>query len=128
MDIRCRSKRRSTCLFAIPLACALVAFVSQVHGQNATSQRAAGSTTEGTAPTEASAVMNRQLLERVRAALHAAPYLDDGHISVTVESGAVVLSGLVFSAWDLRDALRIARQAAGNRLVVDNLSIEEGGR
>jgi osmotically-inducible protein OsmY len=129
MDIRCRNKRRSTCLFAIPLACALVAFASQVHGQNATSQRAAGSTTEGSsAPTVASAVMNRQLLERVRAALHAAPYLDDRHISVTVESGAVVLSGLVFSAWDLRDALRIARQAAGNRPVVDNLSIEEGGR
>ena len=61
-------------------------------------------------------------------ALHAAPYLYDRHISVTVEGDAVVLSGLVFSDWDLRDALRIARMAAGNRPVVDNLSIEQGGR
>jgi osmotically-inducible protein OsmY len=72
--------------------------------------------------------MNRELRERVRAALHADPYFYDRHVDVTVDGDAVVLSGLVFSDWDLRAALRIARQAAGNRPVVDNLSIELGGR
>jgi osmotically-inducible protein OsmY len=64
----------------------------------------------------------------VRAALHADPYFYDRHVDVTVEGDVVVLSGIVFSDWDLRDALRIARKAAGNRAVVDNLSVEQGGR
>ena len=129
MDIRCTNKRWITCLYAIPLACALAAFAPQVDGQNATSQRAARSITGGNStPTGAPAVMNRELRERVRAALHADPYFYDRHVDVTVDGDAVVLSGLVFSDWDLRAALRIARQAAGNRPVVDNLSIELGGR
>jgi osmotically-inducible protein OsmY len=123
MDIRCTNKSWITCLYAIPVACGLCAFAPQVHGQNATSQRATRSTPPGVA-----AVMNQELSERVRAALHAAPYFYDRHVSVTVEGDTVVLSGLVFSDWDLRDALRIARMAAGNRPVVDNLSIEQGGR
>jgi osmotically-inducible protein OsmY len=72
--------------------------------------------------------MNRELSERVRAALHADPYLYDRHVEVTVEGNVVVLSGFVFSAWELQDALRIARKAAGNRLVADNLSIERDFR
>jgi osmotically-inducible protein OsmY len=35
---------------------------------------------------------------------------------------------LVFSDWDLRDAIRIASKAAGDRRVVNNLTIVEGGR
>ena len=31
------------------------------------------------------------------------------------------------SSWDLQEALRIARKAAGDRPVVDNLSIKLGG-
>jgi osmotically-inducible protein OsmY len=47
---------------------------------------------------------------------------------VSVEKGDVLLSGLVSSEWDLLDAMRIARKAAGNRRVSENLSIELGGR
>jgi osmotically-inducible protein OsmY len=60
--------------------------------------------------------------------LHADPYFYDRHVTVSVENGAVVLRGFVFSDWDLRDALRLAKQAAGDSQVVDNLSIKEGGR
>jgi osmotically-inducible protein OsmY len=123
MDIRCRNKRWITCLYAIPLACGLGAFAPEVHSQNATSQRATQSTSPG-----AAAVMNHELSGRVRAALHADPYFYDRHVDVTVEGDAVVLRGIVFDDWDLRGALRIARKAAGNRPVVDNLSIEQGGR
>jgi osmotically-inducible protein OsmY len=72
--------------------------------------------------------MNRELSERVRAALHADPYLYDRHVEVTVEGNVVVLSGFVFSAWELQDALRIARKAAGDRPVTDNLSLERDFR
>jgi len=68
------------------------------------------------------------LRKRVQAALHADPYFYDRHVRVSVENGAVVLHGIVFSDWDIRDALRIARQAADQRLVVDDLTIEQGGR
>jgi osmotically-inducible protein OsmY len=71
---------------------------------------------------------NAELQQRVSAALHAQPYLDDRHIDVSVRGGEVVLSGIVFGPWDLQDALRTARKAAGGRLVIDGLSIEEGGR
>jgi osmotically-inducible protein OsmY len=45
-----------------------------------------------------------------------------------VDRGVVHLRGIVFSDWDLRDAMRIASRAAGDRKVVDNLTIVEGGR
>jgi osmotically-inducible protein OsmY len=69
-----------------------------------------------------------ELQERVKAALHADPYFYDGHVTVSVEHGAVVLRGFVFSEWDLRDAIRLASKAAGDRRVVDNLSIKQSGR
>jgi osmotically-inducible protein OsmY len=129
MDIPCKSKSWITCLYAIPLAYGLGAFASQVDGQNAQTHSVTRSNTAGTSTSwEAAAVMNRELSERVWAALHAGTYFYDRHVDVTVEGGAVMLSGIVFSDWDLREALRIARKAAGNRAVVDNLSIEEGGR
>ena len=129
MDISRKGKSRIACLYAIPLACGLGAFASQVDGQNAQTHSVTRSNTAGTSTSrEAAGVMNRELGERVRAALHAEPYLYDRHVDVTVEGDVVVLSGIVFSDWDLRDALRIARKAAGNRAVVDNLSVEQGGR
>lgn len=73
-------------------------------------------------------MMNRELSERVRAALHAEPYFYDRHVDVTVEGDAVVLRGIVFSDWELQDALRVARKAAGNRPVVDNLSLDRDFR
>ena len=71
---------------------------------------------------------DEKLVKRVKDALHADPYFYDEHVTVSVKKGAVVLGGFVFSEWDLRNALRIARQAAGDRPVVDNLSIKEGGQ
>ena len=69
-----------------------------------------------------------ELETRVRAALHADPYFYDEHVTVSVEHGAVVLRGFVFSGLDVQDAIRIASKAAGNRRVVDDLSIERDGR
>jgi hypothetical protein len=71
---------------------------------------------------------DEQLRQRVKAALHEDPYFYDEHVDVSVENGAVVLRGFVFSDWDLRNAVRIATTAAGSRRVVDNLTIKQGGR
>jgi osmotically-inducible protein OsmY len=75
----------------------------------------------------ADAVSDDRLTKRVKDALHSDPYFYDEHVTVSVANGAVVLHGLVASEWDLRDALRIANKAAGDRRVVDNLSIIQGG-
>jgi osmotically-inducible protein OsmY len=66
--------------------------------------------------------------QRVVLSLQDAPYFYDAHVDVSMEKGAVVLRGFVFSDWDLRDALRISAKAAQGRRVVDDLSIVEGGR
>ena len=68
------------------------------------------------------------LRTRVTTALHTDPYLNDRHVTVSVEKGSVVLGGFVFSGWQVQDALRIARKAAGNTRVVDDLDIQLGGR
>jgi osmotically-inducible protein OsmY len=68
------------------------------------------------------------LRDSVQYALHADPYFYDGHVQVSVDHGVVHLHGLVFSDWDLRDALRIAGKAAGDRRVINNLTLVEGGR
>ena len=70
---------------------------------------------------------DEKLVKRVKDALHSDPYFYDEHVAVSVENGAVVLHGFVSSEWDLRDAIRIASKAAGDRRVVDNLSIKLGG-
>ena len=69
-----------------------------------------------------------ELRNRVATALHANPYFYDAHVTVSVEKGAVVLRGFVFSDWDLEEAIRIAGKAAGTARVIDNLSITQGGR
>ena len=69
-----------------------------------------------------------ELQVRVQQALHADRYFYDGHVEVAVDRGVVYLRGLVFSDWDLRDAKRIAAKAAGDRRVVDDLTLVEGGR
>jgi osmotically-inducible protein OsmY len=71
---------------------------------------------------------DQQLKEDVESALSSDPYFYGAHVITTVEHGSVVLRGFVFSDWDLRDAIRIATKAAGGRRVVDDLSIEVGGR
>jgi osmotically-inducible protein OsmY len=71
---------------------------------------------------------DRVLADRVLAALQAAPYFYAGHVDVSVRDGNVVLTGFVFNDWDLRDALRIAAEAAKPHRVIDGLDIKEGGR
>jgi osmotically-inducible protein OsmY len=73
------------------------------------------------------AAADEELRQRVTAALHADPYFYDEHVRVSVEKGDVVLHGIVASEWDLRDAIRIASKAAGDRRVIDNLAITQGG-
>ena len=73
-------------------------------------------------------VTDADLQSRVQLALHDDPYFYDSHVVVSVDHGVVHLNGLVFSEWDLRTALRIAGKAAGNRRVIDNLTLIEGGR
>src|SRR5271154_3041588 len=115
------------CLAA--LVCGLSGVATRVSAQNAPVPPAsrpvsiAASTTQG-----ADRVADETLRKQVKAALHADPYFYDRHVTVSIENGVVVLRGFVFSDWDLRQALSIARKAAGDKTVVDNLSIKEGGR
>jgi osmotically-inducible protein OsmY len=74
------------------------------------------------------AVSQEAVRERVQIALHADPYFYDGHVTVSVENDNIVLRGLVFSDWDLMDALRIANRAACKQRIIDNLSLVVGGR
>jgi hyperosmotically inducible periplasmic protein len=67
------------------------------------------------------------LTARVKKALHSDPALYDKHIDVSMEKGKVVLRGFVSSAQDLQKAVRAATGAAGDRKVVNNLTIKEGG-
>jgi osmotically-inducible protein OsmY len=75
-----------------------------------------------------SAVADEAIRQRVEGALHSDPYFYDAHVIVSMANGDVLLGGFVSSDWDLLDAIRIARKTAGNRRVVNNLSIELGGR
>jgi hypothetical protein len=129
MNARIGSMRRVICACLVPLVCGLGVFATRVDAQNAPApvdSRAASiasSTAQG-----ADWQANEELRKRVKAALHADPYFYDRHVTVAIENGRVVLRGFVFSDWDLRQALRIARESAGGRPVVDDLSIKEGGR
>jgi hypothetical protein len=76
---------------------------------------------------EQSAAADEELRQRVAGALHDDRYFYDEHVSVSVDNGVVVLRGFVASAWDLQDAIRIASKAAGDRRVIDDLSIKQGG-
>lgn len=77
-------------------------------------------------PTQsANSIADEKLAKRVKDALHADRYFYDEHVTASVESGAVVLRGFVNSGWDIRDAVRIARKAAGDSRVIDDLSIND---
>jgi osmotically-inducible protein OsmY len=86
-----------------------------------------GIATATTAP-DPHAASDAELRDRVAFALHDDPYFYDSHVAVFVEHGVVHLKGLVFSDWDLRDAIRIATKASGDRPVVNNLTLVVGGR
>jgi osmotically-inducible protein OsmY len=117
------------CTYLGSIVCGLNSCASRVGAQDMVAsvesppQTIVASTTHGAAP-----VADEDLRERVEAALHSDPYFYDAHVTVSVENGHVLLSGFVASEWDLLDAIRIARKAAGNRRVSETLSIELGGR
>jgi osmotically-inducible protein OsmY len=118
-----------TCTYLGSIACGLNGLASRVGAQDMVApvesrpRTIVASATHGAAP-----VADEDLRKRVEAALHSDPYFYDAHVTVSVKNGDVLLSGFVSSEWDLLDAIRIARRAAGNRRVSENLSIELGGR
>jgi osmotically-inducible protein OsmY len=125
MKSSCKTRNWVIGACLVPVASGVSAFLSPVEAQTTLSNTVSRSSTA--APASPDADSNETLASQVRAALRADRYLDDEHIYVSVENGVVTLRGLVFDDWDLQNAMRIARKAAGNRLVIDNLSIEEGG-
>jgi osmotically-inducible protein OsmY len=120
------NKRRNLIISAalVSLACGLGGIAQAVAQNAAEPNSGAGSISA----TQSANQADEDLRNRVQTALHVDPYFYDAHVRVSVEKGSVVLNGFVYSDWDLQDALRIARKAAGNTTVVDNLSIKEGGR
>jgi len=107
--VNTRYKIHATCMCAL-LAAALCGTATAATAQNLAADR------------------DVELRDRVQLALHADPYFYDAHVEVTVEDGVVHLRGLVFSDWDLHDAIRIATKAAGDRRVIDDLTVIVGGR
>jgi osmotically-inducible protein OsmY len=121
MNISRKSRNLLICAYLGPLVFGLGGMVTRVDAQSVAALRQA-------ATAQGADSKNDELRKRVVAALHTDPYFYDRHVTVSVENGVVVLRGFVFSDWDLRDALRLAKEAAGDSKVVDNLSIKEGGR
>jgi hypothetical protein len=129
MNIPRKKRILILCAYLGPAVCGLAGFATPVAAQNAVLPSASRSDSVAVSTTPGAVVLtNEELKERVKAALHADPYFYDEHVTVSVEQGAVVLHGFVFSDWDLQEAIRIAGNAAGNRRVIDNLSIQQGGR
>lgn len=121
MNNSCKKRNLIICAYLAFLVCALGGVATRGDAQNAAEPPVSRSD-------PANQPADEDLTNRVKTALHVDPYFYDKHVTVSVEKGSVVLRGFVFSGWELQDALRIARKAAGNTPVVDNLSIKEGGR
>ncbi len=120
------SRRKRTLIIGAylgPAVCGLAGFAAPTGAQSALTPTAGLSASDA----DAADTANAELRKRVADALHVDPYFYDEHVTVSVEKGTVVLRGFVMSSWDLQEALRIARKAAGDRPVVDNLSIKLGG-
>jgi hypothetical protein len=114
------------CTYLGAAVCGLGGFATAAGAQNAASPPAHPSSSVAIAAMQGTAVLADQELEkRVKSALHSDPYFYDQHVTVSVEGGSVVLRGFVFSELDVIDALRITREAAGGRPVVDNLVIKQ---
>ncbi|MDP9008234.1 MAG: BON domain-containing protein [Pseudomonadota bacterium] len=107
-------------------------FALQAGAQDGTSPtEAVRPVTSSPAPAPAPAAesaANEARRLRVETALRDDPYFNDSHVTVLLKNGTVVLQGFVFTEWDLIHAVRIAKKAAGDGRVVDDLSIELGGR
>ena len=70
-------------------------------------------------------VPDMELAQRIEAALHDDPYLDDGHITITVKNGGATLQGMVWDDWDLRRAIRLTRRIPGVKRIVDEIQIRD---
>jgi osmotically-inducible protein OsmY len=107
-----------------PVVSGLSGFATRSSAQNTTAPAesplltAAATTTHVTEP-----MSDEKVRARVESALRSDPYFYDAHVTVSMENGNVVLQGFVSGPWDLLDAIRIARKAAGNRRVIDDLEI-----
>ena len=129
MNILCNKRTLIVCAYLAPVVCGLSGFAVPAAAQDVVLPTASRSyPTVIPATSGASVLTDGEVAIRVKGALHAAPYLYDEHVAVSVEHGAVVLRGIVFSDSDLVDAIRIANKAAGDRRVVDDLSIDRNGR
>jgi osmotically-inducible protein OsmY len=129
MNISCKKQSLIVYAYLAPVICGLGGFAVPAVAQNAVTPAASQSYSAAVpAPSDAGVLTDGELETRVQGALHAAPYFYDEHVTVSVEHGTVVLRGIVFSDSDLLDAIRIASKAAGDRRVVDDLSIERNGR
>jgi osmotically-inducible protein OsmY len=128
MRVSCRKLILINCAFLGSTAFGSVGFAARADAQNMDApalNQSASVTAQSTQ--SAGSIADEKLRKRVKDALHSDPYFYDEHVMVSIENGAVVLRGFVSSDWDLRDAMRIAGSAAGDRRVVDNLSIKLGG-
>ncbi|MGO9426215.1 MAG: BON domain-containing protein [Steroidobacteraceae bacterium] len=67
------------------------------------------------------------LKERVETTMRADPYFFDDHVTVTVKDGVVILEGLVFDAWDIVTATRIARRIPGVKRVFNDIELADSG-
>jgi osmotically-inducible protein OsmY len=120
--------------YLVSVVFGLGAIATRADAQNAAAPPISASGYIAASPTAASTTQGAaqpgddDLGNRVKTALHTDPYFYDRHVTVSVEKGSVVLRGFVFSGWELQDAVRIARKAAGNTHVVDDLDIQLGGR
>ena len=129
MKISCRKVFLVNLAFLGSTALGLTGFAARAGAQNVNAPPLNQSASLPDRSTQsAGSNADEKLAKRVKDALHSDPYFYDEHVTVSVEKGAVVLHGFVSSEWDLRDAIRIASKAAGDRRVVDNLSIKEGGQ
>ncbi|MGA2838839.1 MAG: BON domain-containing protein [Steroidobacteraceae bacterium] len=129
MNITIKKRIWCICAFLGPVVGGLSALATQSVAQNAAASVEHPLRTDATSPSRvADPVADEVLRGRVETALHSDPYFYDVHVTVSVEKGAVVLRGFVSSDWDLLDAIRIASRAAGDRRVIDELTIELGGR
>jgi len=116
------------CAYLGPVVCGLAGLAAPAGAQTVMASAVSRSDSVADSAAQGSAsVTDNELRQQVKTALHTDPYFYDEHVTVSVEDGRVVLRGFVSSDWDLRDAVRIASNAAGGRRVVDELVIKLGG-
>jgi osmotically-inducible protein OsmY len=87
-----------------------------------------GSVAAGHEAPAMTSLADQRLQEEVTDAFESDRYFYSAHVNVSVRNGVVLLRGFVLTDWDLRDAIRIAHRAAAGNRVVNELSLEVGGR